>query len=59
MENLSSDIKQFNVKISKALSKNSTDLAIEICSEYLEKNIQRWRVYEKLAFRYCAVNLSA
>ena len=52
MENLLSDIKQFHIKVSKALSQNSTDNAIKICFEYLEKNIQRWMVYEKLSLIY-------
>jgi len=52
MENLSSDIKHFHIKVSKALSQNSTDHAIKTCFEYLEKNIQRWMVYEKLALIY-------
>tara|TARA_Y100001968_G_scaffold312609_1_gene335983 strand:+ start:1693 stop:3642 length:1950 start_codon:yes stop_codon:yes gene_type:complete len=48
MENLLSDNEQFEIKVSEALSKNRTDLAIEICLEYLEKDIPRWKVYEKL-----------
>jgi len=52
MENLSSDIKQFEVKVSNALSRNSTDHAIKICFEYLEKNIESWKVYEKLSLIY-------
>ena len=49
MENLSLNIEQFQIKVSKAISQKRTDDAIKICFEYLEQNIQRWKVYEYLA----------
>ena len=49
---VSIDRKQFQMKVSMALRDENTNKAIKICHNYLDKDIEKWIIYEKLALIY-------